>query len=173
MAEEPSEPAKPRPAAGSGQGLGREDVATWLQGPRGAQPDAYGPPGERLGLPLWGRGSVAPWGRRLLAVFVDWVAALLIAGLVSGHSYGTTAYRTDTLLIFGIEVALLTSVGGASFGQRLLRLRVVRVDGRRLGVVAVLVRTLLLCLAVPALIWDRDRRGLHDKAAGSVVVNDR
>ena len=28
----------------------------------------------------------------------------------------------------------------------------------------------LLCLAIPALIWDRDQRGLHDKAAQTVLV---
>ena len=33
-------------------GLGREDVASWLEGPRGADPEAYGLPGERLGLPM-------------------------------------------------------------------------------------------------------------------------
>jgi hypothetical protein len=32
---------------------------------------------------------------------------------------------------------------------------------------------LLLLLLIPALIWDRDGRGLHDKAADSVVVNVR
>jgi uncharacterized RDD family membrane protein YckC len=113
---------------------------------------------------------VASWGRRLAAIFVDWAAALLIAGLASGHAYGSPAYRTDTLLIFGLEVFVLTTFIGASFGQRLLGLRVVRVDGRRLGPTGALVRTALLCLAFPALIWDRDRRGLHDRAARSVVV---
>jgi uncharacterized RDD family membrane protein YckC len=159
--------------SGSPAGLRREDVATWLQGPRGAQPDAYGAPGERLGLPLVGPGSVASWGRRLVAIFVDWAAALLVAGVTSGHAYGSPTYQTDTLVVFALEVLLLTTLMGASFGQRLLGLRVIRVDGRRLGPVAVVVRTLLLCLAFPALIWDRDRRGLHDKAAGSVVVNAR
>jgi hypothetical protein len=37
-------------------------------------------------------------------------------------------------------------------------------------VLQVAVRTVLLCLAVPALIWDRDQRGLHDKAAQTVLV---
>jgi hypothetical protein len=32
------------------------------------------------------------------------------------------------------------------------------------------VRFVLLCLLVPALVTDRDGRGLHDKAARSVVV---
>lgn len=33
-----------------------------------------------------------------------------------------------------------------------------------------LLRTVLLCLAVPALIWDRDGRGLHDRLAKTVEV---
>jgi hypothetical protein len=32
------------------------------------------------------------------------------------------------------------------------------------------VRTVLLCLAIPALIWDADLRGLHDRAAGTMLV---
>jgi hypothetical protein len=32
------------------------------------------------------------------------------------------------------------------------------------------VRTVLLLLLVPAAVWDRDTRGLHDKAAGTVEV---
>ena len=35
-----------------------------------------------------------------------------------------------------------------------------------------LLRTILLGFLIPAVVWDRDRRGLHDKAAGTVVVVD-
>jgi hypothetical protein len=31
-------------------------------------------------------------------------------------------------------------------------------------------RTALLCIAIPALIWDRDGRGLHDRLARTVEV---
>jgi uncharacterized RDD family membrane protein YckC len=55
-------------------------------------------------------------------------------------------------------------------GKRLLRLRVVRLDGTRLGFGAVVLRTLLLLLVIPAAVWDRDTRGLHDKAVGAVQV---
>jgi hypothetical protein len=34
----------------------------------------------------------------------------------------------------------------------------------------VLVRTVLLMLLVPAVIWDRDGRGLHDRLTESAVV---
>jgi uncharacterized RDD family membrane protein YckC len=48
---------------------------------------------------------------------------------------------------------------------------VVRLDGRPVGLLWSLVRTLLLVLVIPALVWDRDYRGLHDRAAGTVVIN--
>jgi hypothetical protein len=32
------------------------------------------------------------------------------------------------------------------------------------------VRTLLVCLFVPAVIWDADQRGLHDRVAGTLLV---
>ncbi|MGX1157392.1 hypothetical protein RKD39_004970 [Streptomyces albogriseolus] len=33
-----------------------------------------------------------------------------------------------------------------------------------------LLRSVLLCLAIPALVWDRDGRGLHDRLARTVEV---
>ena len=60
--------------------------------------------------------------------------------------------------------------GVATVGQRLLGIVIMTVDRRRISVVQATLRTLLLCLAVPALIWDRDSRGLHDKAAATVLV---
>lgn len=131
--------------------------------------------GERLGLPPSGPGSVAPFGRRLLAILIDWFASLLVVrlafpSLVPGDAGGSGDYGLATLAVFTLEVAVLTSVSGASFGQRIMGICVRRVDGSRLPVPDSIVRTLLLALAVPALIWDRDARGLHDKAAASVCV---
>jgi uncharacterized RDD family membrane protein YckC len=34
-------------------------------------------------------------------------------------------------------------------------------------------RTLLLALVIPAVVYDRDRRGLHDKVGATVVVRVR
>ena len=51
------------------------------------------------------------------------------------------------------------------------RIRCVAVeDGGRLGVLRAALRGALLCLLVPALIM-KDGRGLHDRAAGSVVLD--
>jgi uncharacterized RDD family membrane protein YckC len=146
-------------------------AGSWLGGVRSAGVD-LGFPGERLGLPQEGGGSVASYGRRLLAMFIDWGLAWL-AVLFLARVFGWTV-RLGSLLpvaVFGVEVWLLTGLLGLTSGKRLLGLRVVRLDGRPVGLLWSLVRTLLLMLVVPALIWDRDYRGLHDRAANTVVIN--
>ncbi len=55
-------------------------------------------------------------------------------------------------------------------GKLLTRIRVVRLDGSMVGPRWGLVRTLLLLTVVPPLIVDRDLRGMHDRAANTVVV---
>ena len=75
------------------------------------------------------------------------------------------------LAIFAVENVLLVGTLGFTLGMRVFGIRVAMLDGSRPPFQAVLIRTLLLCLAVPALIWDRDRRGLHDRAAKTIVVN--
>jgi len=72
--------------------------------------------------------------------------------------------------VFGLEVFLLTGLTGFTIGKRVLRLRVIRLDGKPVGLWRALVRTVLMMLVVPMLIMDRDLRGLHDKASGTVVV---
>jgi uncharacterized RDD family membrane protein YckC len=128
--------------------------------------------GERLGLPETGPGSLASFGRRLAALFVDWVAANLVTVLVVHGSlrYGTQSFDLLALGIFALEVFVLTWLAGASFGQRLMGVRVVSLDRGRVGVLRALARTVLVCLAVPPLIWDRDGRGLHDRAVLTAVI---
>ena len=78
-----------------------------------------------------------------------------------------------TLAIFALEIVVLTWLTGASFGQRLLGLRVVLVSGDRVGIFRVALRTALLCLVIPAVVFDSEGRGLHDRAAGSRVIRVR
>jgi uncharacterized membrane protein required for colicin V production len=113
---------------------------------------------------------MAGTGRRVVALFIDWLASLLIAQAVVGTPQSSVE-SFATLGIFFVEVTLLTWLSGASFGQRLVGLRVVG-RGRRLGFTGAALRTLLICLVIPPLVWDADGRGLHDKAVDSVVVRD-
>lgn len=150
-------------------------MGSWLSGPRAAAEAAgvdFGYRGERLGLPEHGPGAVAGVGRRLAAITVDWVASLLVTSLLfPGLVYGSVPYSFVTLAVFAVQVAVLTWLTGASFGHRLLGMRVVRVgSGAPPGPRRAVVRTALLVLVLPAFVWDRDQRGLHDKAAGTVLV---
>lgn len=147
----------------------RKDVAGWLEGPRASLEDQgfdFGFKGQRFGLPEHGAGSVAGMGRRFLALLIDWLACVLIANLVTSGQ--PPAFLP--LVIFFVEVALLTALSGSSFGQRIVGIRIVSLTGDRLDPARTVLRTLLLCLVVPPLIFDRDQRGLHDRAAGSVAI---
>ncbi|OAA28333.1 hypothetical protein UG55_1006308 [Frankia sp. EI5c] len=122
-----------------------------------------------------GPGSVVGFGPRIIAFIVDGVLANLLVGLL--YVVGVSAAADIRgLAVFGaflLEEFVLISVAGQTIGMRLAGIRVIRArDGERQGWVWILARTLLLALLVPAFIWDRDLRGTHDRAAGTVVVRD-
>jgi uncharacterized RDD family membrane protein YckC len=151
--------------------LTREDIGSWLSGPGSVIPTEQDWRGQRLGLPESGPGSIAGPGRRIAALLVDWVASLLLVRLfLPGLDYGSPASSIATLGFFFVEISLFTAVTGSSFGQRLLGMGVMRLDGGPPGPVRALLRSLLIVLLLPPLVWDRDSRGLHDRAAGTVLV---
>ncbi|GII55411.1 RDD family protein [Planotetraspora thailandica] len=141
---------------------------TWISGTRAAGVD-LGYPGGRLGLPEEGPGSVAGFGRRIAAVLVDWLVCTVAIARGLLHAEGQSQGWVG-LGVFAAEYVLLVGTLGFTLGMRIFGVRVATLQGGRPGLLSVLIRTFLLCLAVPALIWDRDRRGLHDRAAGTVVV---
>jgi uncharacterized RDD family membrane protein YckC len=158
------------------QYLGRVDnrqaIGSWLSGPRAAAEEAgvdFGYRGEQLGLPEHGPGSIARPGRRLGALAVDWGLCLLIAYGLLTDGYGQATGNWALLLFFVLGVLTVGTVGFTP-GKRLLGLRVVAEGGGRPNPLRVLLRTALLCVAVPALIWDRDGRGLHDRLARTIEV---
>lgn len=120
-------------------------------------------PGEKFGLPEQGPRSAAGMGRRLLALLIDWLASTGVA-LAIFHS------ANGTLVVFFVEVYLLTALTGFTLGKRVLGLRVARLDGRPVGFWWALVRTVLLITVIPPLVTDRDLRGLHDRAANTIVL---
>jgi len=72
--------------------------------------------------------------------------------------------------VFLVEATALTALLGGSFGQLALRLAVVRVDGGPVTLLHALVRTALICVVVPPLVFNRDNRGLHDLLVGTVTL---
>ena len=121
--------------------------------------------------------SAAPMGRRLLALIVDWLLCALIASSLTGHvlfgGAGDKHYfaaQYATLGLFVLEVYLLTAISGLTVGKRLFRIRTISTDGRPPGFKWAALRTLLLLCVVPACLTDRDLRGMHDRAANTIVV---
>ncbi|MBY9073859.1 RDD family protein [Nocardioides sp. WL0053] len=129
-------------------------------------------PGQRLGLPAEGPGSVAGWGRRILALVLDWFASMLVVAAFIGTDVwtGRGLAQWAPMTVFLLEATLLTPLMGGSFGQLVCRVAVVRVDGKPVNVLHALLRTALICLVVPPLVFNRDQRGLHDLAVKTVTV---
>lgn len=117
--------------------------------------------------------ETASWPRRILALAVDWFACLAVVevllrvGLLESNPSGIW-----TLVLYVAESGLLTALAGGSFGKLLTRLRVVRADGsgRPVGLLQALLRSVLVALVIPPLVFKPDGRGLHDLAAGSATV---
>jgi len=134
-------------------------------------------PGQRLGLPQDGPRSVASWLRRGLALFVDWVASSLVAGAFFGYEwFGETAAQqgwvaVSPILVLLVEASVLTALLGGSFGQLALRIVVARLDGRPVHLLQAPGRTARICLVIPPLVFNRDNRGLHDLAFGTIALN--
>ena len=139
---------------------------------RGGKP-AY--PGQQLGLPAEGAGSLAGWPVRIGALCLDWAACMIIAIAVFGQEV-LTGYdwrRFMIVTIFFVESTVLSAAAGGSFGQLITRIAIIRLDRERLGLPRAILRAALVSLALPALIIGVDRRGLQDLAAGTVVVKRR
>lgn len=163
----------------------RDSVGSWLEGGPGGRDGDGAAPGHRLGLPATGPGSLARLGRRMAALAVDWVACLAVSAvLVPVRDDGLFLLRGDslaTLAVFALENVVLVATLGHTLGHRLLGLQVRRlappapggvatVAAGAPGVPAALLRTVMLCLVLPAVVWDGDGRGMHDRAAGTVIV---
>lgn len=142
--------------------INRKDVGSWLEGPPQLNQQEY--PGQRLGRPEKGPGSIARFPRRVGAILVDWGIALIISAAF--FNYDSMA----TLLIFAVMQIVLVGFSGFSIGHRIFGMQVQRLDGTYAGFLAGAIRSLLVSLFIPAFIVDADQRGLHDRAVHTVLV---
>jgi len=127
-------------------------------------------PGEMLGLPESGPGSLAPMGRRLAALLIDWLISYGLAALALG--FGVISIKvlpTAVLVIWFLLGVVAVRLFGFTPGQLALGLGVVPVNGR-LGIGRISVRGLLIGLVIPPLFTDWDGRGIHDRVTHTAVV---
>ncbi|MGH3855006.1 MAG: RDD family protein [Pseudonocardiaceae bacterium] len=153
---------------------------TWLSGP-GKHPgehSAAGSPGERdtgerdyagqrLGLPEHGPGAAGGFGARILAITIDWLPCSVAAQLLTKNP------AFSALALFAAVTALSLGIAGRTAGHAVAGLRVALLDGSRAGFGAAVIRTVLLCLLIPPVVYDTDGRGLHDRAVGTIVLRTR
>lgn len=100
----------------------------------------------------------------MIALAIDWGLAILV-GLPVFHN---SAWPNLAIFML-MQVIFIPTIGG-SIGHRIMGLRLVALKGGWIGLWRPIVRTVLLALVLPALIWDSDQRGFHDKVAGTVLL---
>lgn len=106
---------------------------------------------------------------------IDYAAATIIATGFLGFDQFALPFEAGLtqfapLLVFAVLQILFIPTAGGSPGHRILGMRLVRLDGAWIGLWRPVVRTLLLLVVIPAVVWDADQRGLHDKAVGTVLI---
>jgi uncharacterized RDD family membrane protein YckC len=105
--------------------------------------------------------------RRFVALLIDWTLCLLLSNFFGDPLRD----GWPPLVVLISEYGLFLGLFAQTPGMYLARIRCVSyADGGLIGVPRALLRGVLLCLVIPALIMDRYGRGLHDRAAGSIVV---
>ena len=66
---------------------------------------------------------------------------------------------------------ILTALTGASLGQKIFGLRVVRfIDGGTITPLQALIRTFFLVLVVTAVTYDENGRGIHERISKTVLA---
>jgi uncharacterized RDD family membrane protein YckC len=112
----------------------------------------------------------ASLGRRVIALVIDWTMSRLIASLIGPYLSIQTDF--NTLIIFYLEVTLLTILFQASAGQRIMAVKVVSYPEQlRVPAKKIALRTLLICMVVPA-VFTKDGRSLHDFLTNTQTVRE-
>jgi uncharacterized RDD family membrane protein YckC len=128
-------------------------------------------PDQQPGALDLGEAETASFGRRFAALLIDWAIATAVAGLIVAD------LRTNPwpqLGIFVVAHAFFVGLFGRTIGMALVGIRCVSItDGGAIGIPRAVIRAVLLALVLPAVISDGDGRGLHDRAAKSVMVRPR
>ena len=123
--------------------------------------------------------DLAGLGERVTGLFIDWIACLIFTyllgwlGLWSPEAFGVNLLTPGLFIVY---YTCCMTIGTQSAGMAIMRIACVSADtGGRIGFPRALVRAVLLSLVLPALtaLADPYHRGLHDRAAGSVMLKTK
>jgi len=112
------------------------------------------------------------FGRRFAALMVDWLAAYFIVAASAGGIGQMGSNRSLTVLaLFFAQISILSWLQGATLGQRLLGIKIVRFsDGGRITALQALIRSALLITVIFAITFDENGRGMHERLSQSVLT---
>jgi hypothetical protein len=146
-------------------------IGSWLSGPPDSGRQAKYP-GEALGLPKQGPGSLAGMGRRLAALMLDWLIAYGLAALAMEFGlFRASMLATAVLVIWFVLGVVALRLFSFTPGQYACRLLVRSVDQRiHVGTGRAIARGLLIAFVVPALFVDSDGRGIQDRVTATALV---
>jgi uncharacterized RDD family membrane protein YckC len=123
-------------------------------------------------LPESGPGSLAPMGRRVVGLLIDWLISYGLALLALGAGAISKAMLSTAILVIWFLLGVVAvRLFGFTPGQLALGLQVAAVDGRvPVGLGRLAARGLLIAVVIPPLFVDSDGRGLQDRVTGTAVV---
>jgi uncharacterized RDD family membrane protein YckC len=110
-----------------------------------------------------------------MGITLDWLASYAITlGFFAGQGSFLDRSRGvggTVLLILAIEYLVLVAFGGASFGHRIVGLKVVRFsDGQAATPLQALIRTVLMLPLVTAVTFDENGRGINERLSNTVLI---
>lgn len=141
----------------------REDLGSWLNG----APSDQKYPGEHMGRPEKGPGSIARPGIRLIGFLIDWYLCYLPVMLLAASD------PLLTLLTFWAYTVLMVGFMGHTVGHLIVGAQVQCLNGKPAGWLNGLIRGTLTMLVLPAVIMDADSRGVHDRVCKTMLVRIR
>ncbi|MCY4537742.1 MAG: RDD family protein [Chloroflexi bacterium] len=172
--------------------------------PAPAPPPVTAPPPVPAPPPVTQRARLATVSRRWLAIIVDGLAVGVITLMLAGvggvfmtleaallsddanvFSSAASQFQNDVLtmnfLVSAVyNIAFMTMFNGQTLGKIMLKLRVIKKNGRRIGILDAIIRNVfgytisgMFLLGYLWAIFDREKQTWHDKLAGTVVVDER
>ena len=110
----------------------------------------------------------ASQGKRFIAICIDWAIAWSMATLLTPSVIPKSSF--STLLIFFIQVLLVTYLLQSSMGQFLVGIKIIdRNTYGRIGFSRTLVRTILIVLVLPA-IFTKESEPYHNLLTNSRAI---
>ena len=112
----------------------------------------------------------------MAALLIDWLTSYAIAlGFFAGGGSlieRAPGARVPVLVVFFLQVTVLITLTGSSFGHRVMKIKVVRFsDGGPVRLPQVLLRTTLVCLVITAITFDDNGRGVHERLSNTKLIN--